>query len=609
MITAFGTLCYRLVDLQVVRHERFVEAARDNTERTIYREAKRGDLRDIRGNLLATSKIVHTVCADPEVLGTNYTIVAEALSPLLEIPRDELAKKLAPRTRITETGKMVPVQWVQLKRKVEREDWLKIKEAMLSLDFGVDEKKLRPTERAFYNRIRHRGLFDDPEQIRDYPNQVLAAHALGYVGVDERTNSNGRLEVLLSGKDGLELMLNNELAGMQGWRQTELDSRQREVVLFREQDVAPRHGLNAVLTIDSGLQHIVEDELALAAAKHTPVSISAVVVRPRTGEIMAMATLPTFNPNDPGSATPDQRRNRVITDQAEPGSTFKIVVVGAGLNEGLVDLYDQIFCENGRFMYAGRSLGDDHEFGMLTVEAIISKSSNIGSAKIGISLGKQRLYEYMKAFGFGEKTGIFLPGEVRGTVHPVPKWNGLSISRIPMGHEIACTPLQMVMAMSAMANGGTLMRPIIVDSLVDSEGKIVAKSQPTVVRRVVTESTAQKLVTALKATVSTNGTGLRAKLPYYTVAGKTGTAQKIVNGQYVRNKHYSSFIGFFPADNPELCISVVLDDPKNGYYGSTAAAPVFQRIAERAANYLAIPPEHIPTNTLAVSAAPRASAR
>jgi cell division protein FtsI/penicillin-binding protein 2 len=607
VIAAFVALGYRLVDLQVLQHERFLAAARDNTERTFLREPKRGDLRDVRGNLLATSKIVHTVCGGPDIIGTNYQIVAQAIAPILQLPEAELAEKLRPRTRIDDRGQIVPVKWVWLKKKVEREDWLQVQEVMRTLSFGIDESKLRSTERAAYDRIRRYGISEQPEEVRFYPNQTLAAHLLGHVGVNEETNSEGRLRTSLMGKDGLEKTLNKALTGIRGWMQTETDSRKREIVVFREQDVAPRSGLNAILTIDSGVQHIVEDEIAASMEKHTPISISAIVVRPKTGEILALANLPTFDPNHPGDAEPHQRRNRVITDQAEPGSTFKIVVVAAGLNEGRYQIHDRVDCENGMFYFAGRPLHDEHHFGLLTVSEIISKSSNIGAAKIAIELGKERLHRYIRAFGFGQQTGIPLEGEIDGTVHPISRWSGLSISRIPMGHEIACTPLQMVMAMSAIANGGLLMRPMLVDSLVDEEGSKVTEFRPQPVRQVVSQVTAKKVVSALKATVSTNGTGFRAKLSHYSAAGKTGTAQKIVDGQYVRNKHYSSFIGFFPADNPELCISVVLDDPKKGYYGSEAAAPLFQRIAERAAKYLAIPPENIPDQTLAVSLVPLAS--
>lgn len=609
LITGFAGLSYRLVDVQLVKHESFVLAARRNTEKTVIRYPKRGDIKDARGNLLATTKIVYDICADPDLIGTNYLVVAQAIAPHLEMPVAEVAQMLEPRTRTNSDNVEVPVKWVRLKKKVEFETWQAIQHAMRQLTFGVDESKLSKTARAPYHRIRNRGVFDEPEEIRFYPNQTLAAHVLGYVGERTYVDSSGNTTTVMRGKDGVEATLDSALTGVRGWRHIETDIFRREVVPFREQDVAPRPGLNAVLTIDAGVQHIVEDEIAAAFVKHNPVSVSCVVVRPKTGEIVAMATVPTFNPNDPGASKPEAWRNRIISDQAEPGSTFKIVAISAAINEKKVDLDTLIDCENGMFWFAGKPLRDDHPEGVIPVERVLSKSSNIGCAKIGIELGKQKLYDYARAFGFGEKTGILLPGEIDGTVHPISKWSGLSITRIPMGHEMDCTPLQMAMAVSAIANGGVLMKPTIVDRLVDQDGKTIAKFEPQPVREVITRETARKMVRALKTTVSTNGTGSRARLTFYTAAGKTGTAQKIVNGQYVRNKHYSSFIGFFPADNPELCISVVLDAPerkKGGYYGGETAAPLFQRIAERAANYLAIPVEHIPDQTLAASAHTRA---
>src|SRR5262249_35713999 len=260
-------------------------------------------------------------------------------------------------------------------------------------------------------------------------------------------------------------------------------------------------------------------------------------------------------------------------------------------------------CENGSFVFAGKRLHDHERYGILSVEEIITHSSNIGAAKVGIQMGPDRLYQYMRAFGFGNKTGIQLLGEVSGLVHPVNRWSKLSISRIPMGHEVAVTPLQIVMAMCAVANGGRLMRPMLVDRLEDEEGNILFRNYPQVVRQVVSERAARLMVTALKTVVSTNGTGKKAMLEYYTVAGKTGTAQKIVNGMYRRDKHFSSFIGFFPADAPELCVAVFLDEPKNGYYGGEAAAPVFRDIAERAAKYLAIPADIQPSPTTPVVSA------
>ncbi len=600
LILGFGFLGYRLFELQVLEHEELSEKARDNTERTYVREPRRGDIRDIRGNLLATSKTVHAICADPDFIGTNYLLIASQIAPVLEMPFEEVAEKLRPRTRVNDRNDTVPIKYVCLKRKVEDEEWARVQKAMKLISFGIDESILPPTKRSAYERIRSRALFVEPDEMRFYPNDTLAAHVLGYVGVDDRPGLGKVFETI--GKEGLELTLNNTLTGIQGWRQTETDSRRRELVMYREQDVAPRAGLNVVLTIDSGVQHILEEELEAAFEKHTPVSISGIVVRPKTGEILGMATLPTFNPNCPGKFPAEDRRNRVVTDVAEPGSTFKIVVVSAALNEGVTSLSEPFDCENGHFYFAGKALGDTHPFGVLTVEGIIAKSSNIGAAKIGIRLGDEKLYEYIRNYGFGQRTGIPLPGEVNGVARPPKEWTKLSISRIPMGHEVSCTPLQMVMAMSAIANKGMLMRPMLVDRFVDENGRDIAKFQPQALRQVVTAETAAKMVSALKSVVSTNGTGAKAKLNYYTAAGKTGTAQKIMNGHYSRSNHFSSFIGFFPADDPELCISVVVDDPKKGYYGSETAAPVFQRIAERSANYLAIPPEILTTNqTLALS--------
>ncbi len=600
IITGFCALGYRLVDLQLMRHDELSEEARNNTERTYIQHARRGDLRDIKGNLLATSKVVHTVCANPETLDTNYMTVAIQIAPVLGIPELELADKIRPRMRTNDFGQIVPVTRVQLKKKIEADEWNKVREAMDQVSFGVDEKKLRDTRRAYYNRIRKKGIYDEPEELRFYPNESLAAHVLGYVGVNEKTN-NGKVEITTTGKDGLELTLNKVLTGVHGWRQTETDSRQRELVLFREQDVAARSGLNAILTIDSGVQHIVEDELSVAWEKHNPTSICSIVVRPKTGEILALAILPNFNPSEIGKAPMENRRNRAIADFAEPGSTFKTVVVSAAFNEHLVDLDTLINCENGRFFYAGEPLSDEHPCGIVPVERVISKSSNIGAAKVGMMLGKERLYQYLRAFGFHQQTGIPLPGEVVGILRPPEKWRPISITRVPMGHEVAVTPIQMVMAISAIANKGVLMRPVLVDSFVDEQGEVAAKFQPQAVANVISPEAAAKMVAAMKSVVSTNGTGMKAKLAYYTVAGKTGTAQKLYNGRYSRTKHYSSFIGFFPADNPELCISVVMDEPHHGQYGGETAAPVFARIAERVANYLAIPPDTLPAEKLTAS--------
>jgi cell division protein FtsI/penicillin-binding protein 2 len=601
---AFLGLGYRLVDLQVLRFEELSAKARENTHRKFLLEPRRGDVLDVKGNLLATSVFVKTVCADLALIGNRQAEVARAVAPFLQTSENELIQRLMPPLVRNTNGTVVTNRHVVLKNKVQVETWQKIQAAMTNLSFGLDEKKLPRAERDFYRDLRRGAVYAEKDQMRVYPNQALAAHVLGYVGRDER-EVDGRLLRETVGKDGIELSFNSKLAGVRGWRLTETDRPGREVVPLREQDVEPRDGQDVVLTIDSVVQHIVESALAEAMEKHSPVSISGTVVRPRTGEILALATLPNFDPNSLVAGSADARRNRVITDVAEPGSTFKIVVVSGALNEGVVRLSDTFDCEHGHFHFAGRPLHDHESYGVLSVENIITHSSNIGAAKIGIKMGERRLYDYIRNYGFGTRTGLPLQGEVGGIVHPVKKWSKVSIAQIPMGQGIAVTGLQMMMAMCAIANKGVLMRPMIVDRLEDSDHKVVAKYVPQRVRQVISEPTAEQMVKALKTVVSPEGTAAKAALAHYTVAGKTGTAQKSggPNG-YLPGKYFATFIGFFPADNPEVCISVMMDEPKHGYYGGQIAAPVFKQIAESVANYLNIRPEdgEVPTAPGAIEA-------
>jgi cell division protein FtsI/penicillin-binding protein 2 len=589
---AFAGLGYRLVDLQVLRHEELSAKAQQNTQSEFLLEPRRGDILDAKGNLLATSIFVKTVCADPTLLGNLQADVARAIAPLLQMSEGELCQRLLPRLRLNEKGESVTNRYVVLKHKVPIETWEKIQKTMSALSFGFDETKLTKLQRAFCRDLRQKAIFTDPadDQMRVYPNQALAAHVLGFVGMDG-VELNGKRISQTVGKDGIELTLNSKLSGVRGWRVTEKDRRGREMVALRDQNVEPRDGLNVVLTIDSVIQHIVETALADTMEKHTPISVTGLVIRPRTGEILAMATLPNFDPNNLDASTPEARRNRVIADVMEPGSTFKIVVVSGALNDQTVRLNDAFDCEHGHFAFAGHILHDHESYGVLSVENIITKSSNIGAAKIGIKLGDNRLYDYVLSYGFGVRTGIPLPGEVAGIAHPVKKWSKVSVAQIPMGQGIAVTRLQMAMAMCAIANNGWLMQPMIVDRLEDRDGHVVAKYNPQRVRQIISEPAAKLMVTALKTVVSPDGTAPKAALDHYTVAGKTGTAQKAEGGVYVHGKYFSSFIGFFPADNPELCISIVMDEPKEGYYGGQVAAPIFKQIAESAANYLNIRPD------------------
>ena len=603
---AFAGLGYRLVDLQVLRHKELEEMARENRTRKFLRQPRRGDILDAKGNLLATSVFVKTVCANPTLIGGRQPEIARALAPLLQMPEAELHQKLLPRLGHDTTGKVITNRYVVLKRKVPTETFQEIQETMAKLDFGLNEKSLPQARQTFYRNLRRYAIFAEPldDQLRVYPNHSLAAHVLGFVGMGE-VEINGQRALETIGVEGIERSFNSKLSGVRGWRVTETDSRRREVVPLRNQDVEPRDGLNVVLTIDSAIQHHLEAALADAMRKYEPISITGIAVRPRTGEIVAMATLPTFDPNRPGDASPDARRNRVITDIMEPGSTFKIVVVSGALNDHLVDLDDQFHCENGAFNFAGHTLHDHHGYGPLSVQSIITKSSNIGAAKIGIKMGDRRLYEYMRSFGFGEKTGIPLLGEMEGIVPPVNKWYKVSLAQIPMGHGVAVTRLQMIMAMCAIANNGVLMRPMLVDRLEDAEGHLVAKYSPQAVRRVISEAAVKDMIQALKTVTGPDGTAPKAAMEYYETAGKTGTAQKPGEGSYLPGKFISSFIGFFPADNPELCISIVLDEPKGGHYGGDVAGPIFKQVAELAANYLNIRPRRVEEPALARSLADR----
>jgi cell division protein FtsI (penicillin-binding protein 3) len=593
MAIVFAGLGYRLVDLQVLRHAELAKLAEKNTGREIWAQARRGDILDINGNPLATSVPVRTVWANPSLLldmnpqkvPNPEALFADALAPVLKLDHDRLLQRLEPVIS-NKNGIQVTNQYVVLQREVPEDVWLQVLAACTNIPSRVDKTGWKRTECIEFTNLCRVVVGGDPTQKRSYPNGPLAAQVIGFTGVRDSTNHAPNL----IGCDGIEKSFDSKLAGVDGWRVTEADRSQRELAALRDEDVTARDGLNVVLTIDSAIQHIVETAMVDAMQKHTPKSITGIVMRPRTGEILALASFPNYDPNNLSTVTTNGR-NRVINDVVEPGSTFKIVVVSGALNNGIVKLTDEFNCENGHFAFAGRVLHDHEAYGMLTVEQIITKSSNIGAAKIGIKLGEQNLFDYIWDYGFGQSTGIPLPGEARGILHPVKKWSGVSIAQIPMGHGVAVTRLQMLMAMAAIANNGVLMRPMIVKRLEDRDGTVVENYEPQSVRRVISPDAVQKMIEALKTVPTKDGTAPDAAMKNYVVAGKTGTAQKVENGAYVSGKFVSSFIGFFPADNPEICISVVMDDPKEGYYGGKVCGPVFRDIAERCASYLNIPPD------------------
>ena len=595
VVLAFIGLGLRLVDLQLWRHAELGALAEKGSQEKIPQAARRGDILDVNGNLLATTVPVKTVCANPLLMGNQQAAVAHALAPLLQMNEADLLQKLQPRLMKNSKGQTVTNQYAVLQRKVSDETWQKIYCTMTNLPLAIDLSKMSKTERVDFRNVafnlRQHAIFGEDDQLRVYQNGALAAHVLGFVGTKQTTNNTSEL----FGYDGIEKFFDDKLEGASGWRVTGMDSRKNELTAYRDEDVQARDGLNVVLTIDTAVQNILETELADAMREHLPAGITGIITRPGTGEILAMASFPNFDPNNLQSINTNNEPNRVISDVMEPGSTFKTIVISGALNDRIVSLNDTVFCENGLFHYGGITLHDaeHNHLGNIPVWEVLEKSSNIGASKIGIKLQAPRLYEYMTDFGFGAATGIPLPGEVSAHrfVRPANEWGKYSIAQIPMGQGVAVTRLQMAMAISAIANGGVLMRPMLVKQLQDSEGNIVQKYEPQAVRRVVSEDTAKQMVEALKTVVSDEGTAPLARLADYVVAGKTGTAQKVEDGKYANDRFVVSFIGFFPADNPKICISIVMDSPKEGgrAFGGALCGPVFHNVAERCASYLNIP--------------------
>jgi cell division protein FtsI/penicillin-binding protein 2 len=591
-ILTFLGLAGRLVHLQVFKHAEYGRKAQQNTHRLFLQEPHRGEILDINGHPFASSSPMKEICADPYFIGPYAHLVSETIGPALDWNISELAARLQPCGVTNKHGKVVPKRYVDLKRKITPEQWESLTQSLEDLRFPINISQLPRKQRIFFQTLRQKAVFAVDQQSRLYPNGALAAHVLGFVQAEEQDFNDVSVTEIV-GRSGVESWFQPYLAGARGWRMTEIDGRSQELVAYREQDVKPRPGLNVVLTLDLIVQGILEKELSNAMHEFKPLSASGLVVRPRTGEILALASLPSFDPSQPGLSPIDHLRNRVISDQMEPGSTFKIVVISAAINEGLVQLTDPIDCEHGVWYYKGRPLHDAHPHDILTVLEVLSKSSNIGAAKIALLLGPQRLYDYVRAFGFDQKTGITLPGEISGEVLAPKDWDGLTITRMPMGQSVAVTHLQMAMAMCAIANGGWLMRPMLVRRLVNAEGQVFADYPPQQVRRVISTETAQLITSALKQAVSEEGTGARAMLDHYQVAGKTGTAQVPIPGGYLHNQSVHSFIGFLPADDPEICISVVLERPQHGRFASGTAAPTFRNIAELTARHLCLRPDRV----------------
>ena len=422
---------------------------------------------------------------------------------------------------------------------------------------------------------------------------------VGFFGYEEGPTVEGKVTPgKFKGIEGIERSMDNWLAGDDGWRCFEKDGKGQEVVSSRTEERAPRNGATVQLTVDLALQQIVETELETACKKYRPLKASAVMINPMTGEVMAMANRPTFDPNEPGNAKPEMRFNHAVAGTYEPGSTMKVVTCAAGINCKKVTLDTSIFCENGRWTYGGKPLSDHHPYGFLTVKQIVEKSSNIGAAKIAVSLGEETFHTQLRNFGFGQMTGIALPGEVRGILNPRNLWDGITITRLAMGHSVAVTPLQMAIATSAIANGGKLMMPQLLKRIINDDGSVQVEYGPTEVRRVLSAETAAKVCEALKGVTTKKGTASRAHIPGYEVAGKTGTTQKYdpVTKLPSKSKHVTSFVGFVPADKPAFCLIITMDEaqgPSNEDTGGMIVAPIFKAIAEKALVQLGVQPDPV----------------
>ncbi|MGB1127848.1 MAG: peptidoglycan D,D-transpeptidase FtsI family protein [Opitutales bacterium] len=561
---AFCVLLGRLFYLHVWEQEELLQHVEGNRKMVNVIEARRGNILDARGNLLAVTRTSYNIGVDPQSVREADLEKLPMLAELIGKPLEEVLNAFETKTRKggDHAKEVRLIRWAPL-----------LKDANEGTNDAVAALGIR-------------GVYSNQSHARSYPAGKLAAHVLGYVNKEETPVT------------GIERYFDYYLRGQDGWRESERDGRRRELAQFRDREVEASNGLNVELTIDQMVQHIVESEIERVAEEYQPDGISIIVSRPGTGELLAMANYPSYDPNEFYNTKKypiANQRNRALTDLFEPGSTFKIVPAAAALNEGIVRTSDVFQTGVARVSYKGRSLklpADHHTYESLSMHDVVVKSSNRGAAHLGLMLGEQRLFDYAADFGFGEKTGCHLGGEISGTLHHVGAWDGLTITRLPMGHAVSATPMQVHAAMSVIANDGILMEPLLTRRVFDGSGNDIVRFTPKAKRRVVSTEVAETVSGMLADVVGEHGTARRAAIENYAVAGKTGTTQKIVDGRYSRSHHVASFSGFFPADNPALVITVVVDEPRlNGVgYGGSIAAPAFRHIAEACIGYLGIRP-------------------
>ncbi|NOX21015.1 MAG: penicillin-binding protein 2 [Nitrospirae bacterium] len=547
VLAAFLIILFRLVDIMLIDHDRYKGIAK--LQRTIGKRVlfRRGVIYDRNGKELAINLERPSLYCDPKLIKKPEK-VAVTLTDLIGRPKAEILRSIRQNRRFVWLARKVPPRVAE---KIER--------------FGFG------------------GIGILPDTKRFYPMGFVGAHVLGFVDLDNR------------GKEGVERVYNKELIGD---LKNSLNKRiylkrdARGNLLYTGGELEST-GNSIVLTIDQGLQAIVESALDDVVKKHSPEAASVILMDPYTGEILALANRPTFDPNEPGSYRASFRRNRAVTDLYEPGSTFKIVMASAALEEGIATLKTKVDCSGGVIEVAGKKIRDTHKHGKLTLKEIIQKSSNVGAVKVALELGPDRFFRYVQKYGFGQKTGIDLTGESPGIVKPPSRWSGTTLAAMAIGYEVMVTPIQVLNAYAVVANGGYRVRPHVLKAVLSKDGQLIRVINSTMGERVISEKTAIQLKEAFKAVVSRDGTAPKAAIDGNTVAGKTGTTKLIdpKTGRYTNRHFVSSFVGMVPVERPVFVAIVVVWDPKNAYYGGDVAAPVFREIAEKALAYLSVPRE------------------
>ncbi|MCF7855097.1 MAG: penicillin-binding protein 2 [Candidatus Pacebacteria bacterium] len=547
LLAGFVGLTCHVYNLQIVRNDELFQKARRKYTAHQEEKGERGEIYDVQGNLLAGNLACRDVLAEPRRFTKTNLEMARLLSQQLDVPARVLMRRFASEGIEVTVKRGVPIQ---------------VAEGLAAYHLsGI----------RFVDSYR-----------RYYPKHTLCANLLGFL------HDNGQ------GVSGVERLLNNQLLPTAGTAVFERDRKGHKLDNGSGYEDKPRNGAEVYLTIDEPIQSIVEEEIAAMVEKHAPAAAYGVMADPRTGAILALAQYPTFDPNvrDAAAMRDKHYQNRVLSHGFEPGSIMKCVSIAGALDYGVVGLNTVVDCEDGYWVFCRRRLRDSgHQYGRLRVWQIVQRSSNIGTAKIAVAMGKRRLYQTLRRFGFGEPVGIGFSDEAPGILRAVPDWDGLSVSRFCIGQGILTTPLQIVQAYCALANDGVMMQPYIIDRIKDPFTGLVDANVPEVKRRVLRPGTAAKIVAAMKMVTRDGGTAEKAAVPGYDVAGKTGTAQKFINGSYDNDKYVASFVGFVPADAPAFVLLVAVDEPsKNGYYGGTVAAPAFSRIAEKTLRYLQVAP-------------------